>query len=216
MAAMRFVCKLQYPLKQLHLTAISALFIYFITLLSTFSICLGSSHSSFNSSTPLSKFNGDLDFKSSVETRISNNNNMIHTHSTKLEKRPQNLTMSEDISVGEKCDIFTGSWVHDLSYPLYDSRTCPYLNGGATCQMNGRPDSDYEKWRWKPRDCNIPRFNALDLLQRLKGKTIMFVGDSLSNNQWQSMLCLLHSVLPHRGTVFIRGHPISTFKVLVM
>jgi hypothetical protein len=157
MAAMRFVCKLQYPLKQLHLTAISALFIYFTTLLSTFSICLGSSHSSFNSSTPLSKFNGDLDLTISVETRISNNNNMIHTHSTKLEKRPQNLTMSEDISVGEKCDIFTGSWVHDLSYPLYDSRTCPYLNGGATCQMNGRPDSDYEKWRWKPRDCNIPR-----------------------------------------------------------
>lgn len=192
---------LQYPF---HLTAIPVLFIHFIILFSTFRLCLSSSHW-FNSSNPL-----DLTASSS-ETRISSNT--IHTHAYKPENRPQNFTMSE-LSVGEKCDIFTGSWVHDLSYPLYDSRTCPYLNGEVTCQSNGRPDSDYEKWRWQPGDCNIPRFNALYLLERLKGKTIMFVGDSLTNNQWLSMVCLLSSVLPHRRTVFFRGHPISTFKAL--
>lgn len=146
-----------------------------------------------------------------METRISSN--MIHTQLSKPEKQPPNLTMSEAF-VGEKCDIFTGSWVHDLSYPLYDSRTCPYLNGEVSCQRNGRPDSDYEKWRWKPRDCNIPRFDALFLLQRLRGKTILFIGDSLTNNQWQSMVCLLSSVLPQKGKKFMRGNPISSFKAL--
>lgn len=93
----------------------------------SFSPCLSSSHS-YNSSIPLNLT------ASSVRTRISSN--AIHTHSFKPENRPQNFTMSE-VFVVEKCDIFTGSWVHDLLYPLYDSRTCPYLNGEATCQRNG-------------------------------------------------------------------------------
>lgn len=54
------------------------------------------------------------------------------------------------------CDMSTGKWVFDESYPLYDS-DCPYLSTAVTCQRNGRPDSDYEKWRWKPTSCSLPR-----------------------------------------------------------
>jgi hypothetical protein len=68
----------------------------------------------------------------------------------------QNLTMS-DVFIGSRCDIFSGHWVHDFSYPLYDWSKCPYIDGEFDCQKNGRPDSDYEKWRWKPRYCNIRR-----------------------------------------------------------
>jgi hypothetical protein len=56
----------------------------------------------------------------------------------------------------KKCDFSVGKWVFDQSYPLYDSN-CPYLATAVTCQKNGRPDSDYEKWKWKPLGCSIPR-----------------------------------------------------------
>lgn len=55
-----------------------------------------------------------------------------------------------------KCDFSVGKWVFDQSYPLYDSN-CPYLSTAVTCQKNGRPDSDYEKWKWKPDSCSMPR-----------------------------------------------------------
>lgn len=56
-----------------------------------------------------------------------------------------------------RCDLSSGKWVYDQSYPLYDSN-CPYLSNAVTCQKNGRPDSDYEKWRWKPQGCSVPRY----------------------------------------------------------
>ncbi|KAL0307712.1 UNVERIFIED_CONTAM: protein trichome birefringence-like 41 [Sesamum calycinum] len=40
------------------------------------------------------------------------------------------------------------------------------------------------------------RFDGGELLRRYKGKSIMFVGDSLSRNQWQSLICMLYSSVP--------------------
>lgn len=54
------------------------------------------------------------------------------------------------------CDFSIGEWVYDKSYPLYDA-TCPYLSTQVSCRRNGRPDLDYEKWRWRPQHCWIPR-----------------------------------------------------------
>jgi hypothetical protein len=58
----------------------------------------------------------------------------------------------------EACDIFEGEWVWDDSYPLYDSRDCPFLDGGFRCSENGRPDASYTKLRWQPSCCDLPRF----------------------------------------------------------
>lgn len=60
---------------------------------------------------------------------------------------------------GGYCDIFDGSWVWDDSYPLYKSRDCTFLDEGFRCSENGRPDNFYTKWRWQPKDCNLPRFS---------------------------------------------------------
>ncbi|KAL2326832.1 hypothetical protein Fmac_020259 [Flemingia macrophylla] len=99
---------------------------------------------------------------------------------------------------GNGCDFSLGNWVVDDSYyPLYDaSRDCPFIGQGFNCLKNGRPDLEYLKYRWKPSSCDLPRFNGVDFLERYRGKKIMFVGDSISNNMWQSLTCLLHTAVP--------------------
>lgn len=54
------------------------------------------------------------------------------------------------------CALFSGSWVRDESYPLYQY-SCPIIDSEFNCQMYGRPDADYLKYRWQPINCQIPR-----------------------------------------------------------
>ncbi|KAF8411034.1 hypothetical protein HHK36_003573 [Tetracentron sinense] len=96
-----------------------------------------------------------------------------------------------------KCDIFDGRWVYDAkTYPIYEASRCPFLSDQVSCLKNGRRDLNYERWRWEARECEIPRFNGMDLLKRLRGKRVIIVGDSLNRNQWESLACLLYTAVP--------------------
>lgn len=59
---------------------------------------------------------------------------------------------------GSTCALFVGTWVRDETYPLYQSSNCPIIDPEFNCQMYGRPDSDYLKYRWRPLDCELPRY----------------------------------------------------------
>ncbi|KAJ9172848.1 hypothetical protein P3X46_016046 [Hevea brasiliensis] len=110
------------------------------------------------------------------------------------------------------CDVFEGSWVHDESYPLYDTSQCPFIEKEFDCLKNGRPDRDYLKYRWQPTaDCTFPRFNGRNFLSKVKRKRIMFIGDSLSLNQWQSLTCMLHVAVPNASYTSVRTGGLSTF-----
>lgn len=105
-----------------------------------------------------------------------------------------------------KCDIFDGRWVRDEGKPLYPLGSCPYVDKEEDCHLNKRPDREYLKWRWQPKHCNIPSLNATDFLERLRGKRLVFVGDSLNRNMWESLVCILrHSVANKKKVYEISG-----------
>ncbi|KAJ0969430.1 hypothetical protein J5N97_022307 [Dioscorea zingiberensis] len=110
----------------------------------------------------------------------------------------------------EQCDVFSGNWVPDDTYPLYNSSECPFSERGFNCLANGRKDTDYLKWRWKPSTCDLPRFDARAALERLRGKRVVFVGDSMSRTQWESMICMLMTAVDDKNSVYeVNGNRIS-------
>lgn len=94
----------------------------------------------------------------------------------------------------KKCDVFTGKWIPFPEGPYYTNETCNLMIDQQNCMKFGRPDTEFMKWRWKPDECELPLFDAVQFLELVRGKSIAFVGDSVGRNQMQSLLCLLASV----------------------
>ncbi|XP_058214556.1 protein trichome birefringence-like 3 [Rhododendron vialii] len=113
-----------------------------------------------------------------------------------------------------ECSVAHGKWVFNSSLkPLYTDRTCPYIDRQFACAKNGRPDSDYRHWEWQPDDCMLPKFNPRVALQKLRGKRLMFVGDSLHRNQWESFVCLVEFVVPKDQKSMRPGKSHSVFQL---
>ncbi|XP_066363034.1 xylan O-acetyltransferase 5-like [Miscanthus floridulus] len=112
------------------------------------------------------------------------------------------------------CDLYKGRWVYDESRaPLYKESDCSFLTEQVTCTRNGRRDDDYQKWRWQPDGCDLPRFEAKLLLEKLRNKRLMFVGDSLNRNQWESMVCLVQSEAPWDKKSLVKNGSLNVFHL---
>lgn len=56
-----------------------------------------------------------------------------------------------------------------------------------------------------------PRLNGTDFLEKLRGKKLVFVGDSINRNMWESLVCILrHSIRNKKRVYEISGK--SEFK----
>ncbi|KAF8035587.1 hypothetical protein BT93_C1578 [Corymbia citriodora subsp. variegata] len=108
------------------------------------------------------------------------------------------------------CDVSEGSWVRDNSYPLYNASECPFAEQGFNCLGNGRTDKEYLKWRCKPKNCAVPRFDVRTILEWLRNRRLVFVGDSMSRSQWESLICLLMTGVEDKKSVYeVNGSKIT-------
>ncbi|KAL2501154.1 Uncharacterized protein Fot_35002 [Forsythia ovata] len=117
--------------------------------------------------------------------------------------------------VAEKCNVFVGNWVRDPTGPFYTNATCSTIEDHQNCMRNGRPDTDYIYWRWKPRDCNVPKFDPKKFLNMMRGKSLAFIGDSIMRNHVQSLLCMLSQILAVQASQFVAKHGTTYYKQLL-
>ncbi|KAF7002512.1 hypothetical protein CFC21_017997 [Triticum aestivum] len=108
----------------------------------------------------------------------------------------------QDLVTFAKCDLFSGRWVREENHAFYPPRSCPHIDGDFNCHKNGRQDTGFLNWRWQPTGCNIPRMNVTDFLERLRGQRIIFVGDSLNRNMWESLVCTLRHGVRNKKNVY--------------
>ncbi|XP_056170831.1 protein trichome birefringence-like 34 [Syzygium oleosum] len=116
------------------------------------------------------------------------------------------------------CNLFSGRWVYDnASYPLYEEKQCAFTLDQVACEKFGWKDLQYRHWRWQPHGCDIPRFNATWLLERLRNKRLVYVGDSLNRGQWVSMICLVESSIPPnlKWLSYHHNHSLIAFNAMV-
>ncbi|CAN1277497.1 Protein trichome birefringence-like 8, partial [Linum perenne] len=61
--------------------------------------------------------------------------------------------------------------------------------------------------------CLNVRFNATDLLERARNGRIVFAGDSIGRNQWESLLCMLAQGVSNISTIYeVNGNPITKHR----
>ncbi|ANM69870.1 TRICHOME BIREFRINGENCE-LIKE 9 [Arabidopsis thaliana] len=129
------------------------------------------------------------------------------------------LSSSSSQTVTKECDYSKGKWVRRASSSsssvngLFYGEECRFLDSGFRCHKHGRKDSGYLDWRWQPHGCDLPRFNASDLLERSRNGRIVFVGDSIGRNQWESLMCMLSQAIPNKSEIYeVNGNPITKHK----
>ncbi|GAA0157247.1 hypothetical protein LIER_14555 [Lithospermum erythrorhizon] len=140
-----------------------------------------------------------------------------HTKSSTVLENKKQLSNSSSTAARKlagTCNIFSGKWVYDASYPLYNFASCPFIDDEFNCLKFKRPDTSYTKYRWQPFSCNLPSFNGKAFLEKWRGKKIMFVGDSLSLNTWQSLSCMLHSWVPNARISLVRNNGLADLSFL--
>ncbi|KAA8528141.1 hypothetical protein F0562_035608 [Nyssa sinensis] len=136
--------------------------------------------------------------------------NIIPNHTSLSERESDRANGSSMVSQRDDnwletmshCNIFDGGWVKDDSYPLYEPGSCPHIDEPFNCFLNGRRDNGYERFRWQPNGCNIPRLDGKKMLELLRGKRLVYVGDSLNRNMWESMVCILRNSVEDKSKVF--------------
>ncbi|KAF8666493.1 hypothetical protein HU200_053606 [Digitaria exilis] len=110
-----------------------------------------------------------------------------------------------------ECDYSNGRWVRDADAPAY-TEDCPFLDPGFRCLRNGRGDDSFRYWRWQPHRCDLPKFNATEMLERSRNGRIVFAGDSIGRNQWESMVCMLAAGASPSRVYEQSGKPITRHK----
>ncbi|KAG7581611.1 PC-Esterase [Arabidopsis suecica] len=126
----------------------------------------------------------------------------VNSSASPMRKQRRKSSLRKVIESLKSCEFFEGDWVKDDSYPLYKPGSCNLIDEQFDCISNGIPDVDFQKLKWKPKKCSLPRLNGGKLLEMIRGKRLVFVGDSLNINMWESLVCILKGSVKDESQVF--------------
>ncbi|KAJ0263867.1 Protein trichome birefringence [Hirschfeldia incana] len=126
----------------------------------------------------------------------------VNSSASAMRKQSKKSRKRREIKSLKKCEFYEGEWVKEDSYPLYKPGSCNFIDEQFTCISNGRPDVEFQKLKWKPKQCTLPRLNGGKLLEMIRGRRLVFVGDSLNRNMWESLVCILKGSVKDRSQVF--------------
>lgn len=114
---------------------------------------------------PVNKTVGSSEQKSasqkSTSASFSGKQNNGTSYGVSAEQNKKKNKDDDLIGSLKKCDLFDGEWVRDDSYKPYYNGSCSLIDEQFNCILNGRPDKDYQKFKWKPKACNLPRYTII-------------------------------------------------------
>ena len=84
-----------------------------------------------------------------------------------LSEAPETSKTEEMMKQLMNCDFFDGEWVKDDSYPLYKPGSCSLIDEQFNCFLSGRPDQEFQQYKWKPKACSLPRSVITDPISTL-------------------------------------------------
>jgi len=129
----------------------------------------------------------------------------------------------------KNCDMYEGSWVRDDSYPLYNAGSCPYIDEPFNCFRNGKRENMYEKYRWQPKNCNVPRYFLMSSItlsmyrKQCKGEILWypqkFKGFDKAIEKLSPLMCpnsfnyWSKTFIPELFSKFLRYHSNSQCKI---
>ncbi|XP_016468747.2 protein trichome birefringence-like 14 [Nicotiana tabacum] len=132
---------------------------------------------------------GDLKDVSDKKTGSMEQQTAVSTPVSSGGEHSENLTTTLK---RQGCNFAKGRWVVDDSPPLYSGLDCKqWLSSMWACRLTQRTDFEYEKLRWRPKDCQMDEFTGVKFLKRMQNKTLAFIGDSLGRQQFQSLMCMI-------------------------
>ncbi|KAL8225285.1 hypothetical protein R6Q57_017842 [Mikania cordata] len=146
--------------------------------------------------------NGDKSSSDTSKLMPENGNKSRNSTSSSVNKEGNNQGADDLVKNLLNCNVFDGEWVRDESYPLYKPGSCSLIDEQFNCFTNGRPDKGFQMLKWKPKACTLPRLDGSHMLQLLRGKRLVFVGDSLNRNMWESLICILRNSVKDQSKVY--------------
>ncbi|KAE9590415.1 putative PMR5 domain, PC-Esterase [Lupinus albus] len=119
--------------------------------------------------------------------------NIIQKQDQEHAAQTTNVSSSKPYKEEKTCDLFKGHWVPSLEglSSYYTNSSCSTISDSKNCFMQGRKDRDFLNWKWKPYECDLPRFDPRVFLNMVRGKKMAFIGDSVSRNNFDSLICIL-------------------------